>query len=144
MFTNDPDPARRQIGLTIQGNVKQFVTISPNRIRMTGQVGNEIKSKVSIIPQADYPFKILEVKTEKPDNIRVEMETVQKETVTEYLLTVVNLKQAKIRYADNIILKTDSPVRPELKINVYGNIFDPPPSPQAQNTADEKAKSGAN
>ncbi len=140
MFTNDPEPERRQVGLTIQGQVKQFVSINPNRVRMAGQVGNEIKSKVSIVPQSEYPFKILEVKTEKPDNIRVEMETVQKETATEYLLTVVNLKQAKTRYADNIILKTDSSVRPELKINVYGNIFDPPP--QTPDKMDEKAQSG--
>ncbi|MEZ4526061.1 MAG: DUF1573 domain-containing protein [Desulfobacterales bacterium] len=123
VFTNDPDPARRQIGLTIQGNVKKFVTISPNRVRMTGQVGNEIKSKVSIVPQPEYPFRILEVKTEKPDNIRVELETLQKEAAMQYLLTVVNLKQSRIRYADNIILKTDSSVRPEIKINVYGDIF---------------------
>jgi len=128
--------------MTIQGNVKQFVTINPNRVRITGQVGNEIKSKVSIVPQPEYPFKILEVKTERPDNIRVEMESVQKENVTEYLLTVVNLKQAKTRYSDNIILKTDNSLRPELKINVYGNIFDPPPA--APDKTEGKPQSGAN
>lgn len=105
----------------------QFVSINPKRIRMTGQVGQEIRSKVTVIPQEKYPFKVLEVKTEKKDNIQVEMETVQKEKGSEYLLTVVNLKQKKGRYTDNIILKTDSPVRPELKISVYGNIFNPTP-----------------
>ena len=141
VFTNDPDPARKQISLTIQGNVKQFVSISPNRVRMTGQAGNEIRSKVSIVPQPEYPFKILEVKTERPDNIRVEMETVQKSNGTEYLLTVVNLKQAKTRYSDNIILKTDSPVKPELKISVYGTIFDPPqPTPDKTQIMPESGK----
>jgi hypothetical protein len=91
---------------------------------MSGEAGQEIKSTVSIVPQEKYPFKILETKTLKEGNVRVELEEKKKDNVVEYLLTVVNLKETKDRYFDSIILKTDSKVRPELKISVYGNIFD--------------------
>jgi hypothetical protein len=105
--------------------VKKFADISPSRVRMTGQAGQEIKSKVTIVPLADYPFKVLDIQTAKKDNIRVEMETVQQAQGSQYVLTVVNMKEEKGRYSDNIILKTDSPLKPELKIHVYGNIFAP-------------------
>ena len=91
---------------------------------MSGEIGQEIKSTVSIIPQEKYPFRILETKTLKEGNIRVELEEKKKDKGVEYLLTVVNLKETKERYFDTIVLKTDSKVRPELKISVYGNIFD--------------------
>lgn len=91
---------------------------------MSGEAGQEIKSTISIIPQEKYPFKILETKTLKEGNVRLELEEKKKDKGVEYLLTVVNLKEKKDRYFDTIVLKTDSKVRPELKISVYGNIFD--------------------
>jgi hypothetical protein len=71
----------------------------------------------------------------KEGNVNVEM---VEEPVSDagerkrYKLTVTNLKREKARYFDTIVLKTDSDVRPELKISVYGNIFDPPPRPKKE------------
>jgi len=39
-------------------------------------------------------------------------------------LTVENLKKVGGRYSDTIYLKTDSKIKPEIKIRVYGNIFE--------------------
>ena len=44
----------------------------------------------------------------------------------EYVLTVENLKKTKGRYVDTIKFKTDSKIRPEIKIYVIGNILDRP------------------
>jgi hypothetical protein len=39
-------------------------------------------------------------------------------------LIVENLKKAGGYYLDTIYLKTDSKIRPEIKIRVYGNILE--------------------
>ncbi len=118
------DPVNRSLNLKIEGPVKKFVTITPGRVRLSGEVGKEIKATVSIIPEKDYPFKILEVKPLKKENIKVNFEQIKKKDRTEYLLTIINLKDMKVRYFDSIIVKTDSKDRPELKISVYGNIYE--------------------
>ncbi len=122
VITNDP--VNKSLNLKIEGPVKKFVTITPKRVRISGEVGEEIKTTVSIIPEKDYPFKILEVKPLKKDNIKVSFEEIKKKDRTEYLITVTNLKDMKARYFDSIMVKTDSKDRPELKISVYGNIYE--------------------
>jgi len=124
VYTNDPRD--QQLRLTIRGHVNNFVTIKPSRVRMTGAAGDEIKSTVTVIPEEKYPFKILETKTLKEDNIKVTLDEVKEGEDTEYRVTVENLKDKRARYFDAVILKTDSDIRPEIKISVYGNIFDRP------------------
>jgi len=41
-----------------------------------------------------------------------------------YILIVENLKKRQGRYRDTIYLKTDSKIKPEIKIRVYGNILE--------------------
>jgi hypothetical protein len=110
--------------LKIEGNVDKFVDISPTRVRMTGLAGQDISKEVSIVPLEKYPFRIVEAKPAKEGNIRVEVEEDPEKKA--YRLTVVNLKQTKTRYYDTIIVKTDSKLRPELTINVYCNVAEPP------------------
>ena len=124
VHTNDPE--KQQLRLTIRGQVNNFVTIKPNRVRMTGAAGDDIKTTVQVIPEEKYPFKILETRTLKEDNIKVTLDEVKEGEETEYRVTVENLKDKRARYFDSVILKTDSDIRPEIKISVYGNIFDRP------------------
>ncbi len=124
VYTNDPQD--QQLRLTIRGHVNNFVTIQPSRVRMTGAAGDEIRSTVKVIPEEQYPFKILETKTLKEDNIKVTLDEVKEGKEIEYHVTVENLKNKRARYFDAVILKTDSDIRPEIKISVYGNIFDRP------------------
>jgi hypothetical protein len=44
--------------------------------------------------------------------------------VTVYILTVENLKKDPGRYYDIILLKTDSLIKPELQLSVYGQILE--------------------
>lgn len=119
-------PNNQKIYLRIMGNVKNFVTIVPKRVTLRGFTDTPINATVKIIPEKEYPFKIAEVKAINGENIRFELEKINNSEKTEYVLTVENLKKDKGRYFDTIKLKTDSKIRPEIKIHVYGYILDRP------------------
>jgi hypothetical protein len=110
--------------LTIMGNVEQFVDIVPKRVVLTGFFGSPIKAAVKIIPKDKYPFTIKKAKSTNTKNITFTLEQTKSSEKTEYVLTVENLKKTKGRYVDTIKLKTDSKIRPEIKIYVIGNILD--------------------
>jgi len=85
-----------------------------------------LKKTVTITPQEKYPFKIVAVETKKSGNIAAEIEAVNSTVPTTYKLTITNLKKEKGRYVESVTLKTDSPVRSEIKIRVYGQIVEKP------------------
>ncbi len=132
VYTNDKN--RPRIELKISGNVDRFATITPESksIKLSGLPNQEIVSSAIIIPEPKYPFKILETKAAKGENIEFKLDTVKKDSGTEYVLTIKNLKKDKGRYFDTISLKTDSVLQPEIKLSVYGNISDPDPKPSAE------------
>ena len=82
---------------------------------------------VKIIPEEKYPFKMVGDRTVNKKYIRYELKEVKRSEKTEYVLTVANLKKRKGRYFETIRLKTDSKIRPEIRIRVYGNILDRSP-----------------
>ncbi|MBA4366994.1 MAG: hypothetical protein C0403_05075 [Desulfobacterium sp.] len=113
-----------KFNLVVTGYVEKFVTILPERIKLAGQPQTLIKTSVSIIPEEKFPFKILEVTAKTGINIRQDLQETEISTGKKgYLLTVENLKKETGRYFDTITLKTDSKIRPEIAISVYGNIF---------------------
>ena len=112
--------------LTIAGNVEKFVDIVPRRVVLRGFSGNPINAKVKIIPKNKYPFTIKKAKATNTKNIAFKLEKTKSSEKMEYILTVENLKKTKGRYVDAIKLKTDSKIRPEIKIHVIGNILDRP------------------
>jgi hypothetical protein len=113
--------------LTVIGNINNFVRIIPNRITLRGFAGDPIVRTVKIIPEEKYPFKMVGDRTVRKRYIRYELEEAEQSEQKEYVLTVANLKKQKGRYFDTIKLKTDSNIRPEIRIPVYGNILDRPP-----------------
>jgi len=113
--------------LTVVGNVNKFVTIIPRRVILRGFAGDQITHKVKIILEEKYPFKIVGNRTIQKKNIRYELKDAKRSEMTGYVLTVANLKKEKSRYRETIRLKTDSKIRPEIKISVYGNILDRSP-----------------
>ncbi len=123
MLTNDKNNPR--ITLTISGQVDKFVTITPsNRVSLNGTAGQKITSAVTIIPEPNYQFKIIESRAVKGTDIAFKLEEVKKENRSEYVVTVENMKKESGKYFDTVMLKTDSKVQQEIKISVYGNISD--------------------
>jgi len=114
------------LNLTVVGNVNKFVTIIPQRVVLTGFVGDQIINKVKIIPEEKYPFKIVGDRTIHKKNILCELEEAKRSKMIEYVLTIANLKKEKGRYFETIRLKTDNKIQPDIRIRVYGNIFDRP------------------
>ena len=90
---------------------------------MTGLVGKQIKVVVRIIPEKKYPFKIVETSLVRGKYVRCELREVDASEGGGYALTVKNLRNRRGRYSDLITLKTTSKIRPEIKIEVYCNIF---------------------
>lgn len=120
--TNDPKHSR--LNLTIAGDVEKVVTISPNRVRLHGPLGQKIKASVDIIPEEKYPFKIVEVKAKNGKLISFNLSEVKRTNRIGYILNVENLKKDEGRYHDTIYLKTDSKIKPEIKIHVHGDIYE--------------------
>ena len=120
VYTNDKNSLR--MDLIITGSVEKFVTIRPRRISLRGYSGDSIKALVSLIPEKKYPFKILKVSAKDGRNIKFQLEEVELSDNGAYELKVENLKQSPGRYSDTIILETDSKIRPQLSVRVYGNL----------------------
>jgi len=124
--TNDKKNLR--VRLAVAGYVEKFVNIAPRIIRLRGYVGRTIKAVVKIVPEKKYPFKIIGSGSINPKNIRFTLQEAKHPGRTGYILIVENLKKEKGRYYDMISLKTDSKIKPLIKINIYGNIIEPKPS----------------
>jgi hypothetical protein len=105
--------------------VNAFAKVAPRYARLNGTVGTPVKAVVRITPTREYPFKITDVQMRSGRYISYELTQPSAETKGAYLLTVANTKKEAGRYADTITLKTDSKVRSELKVGVYGYISDP-------------------
>jgi hypothetical protein len=120
VYTNDKN--RPRMDLVISGQVEKFVTIRPKHVNLRGYSGESIKASVSLIPEKKYPFKIIKASAKDGKNIKFELEEVEQSENGAYELKVENLKADSGRYFDTIILETDSKVRPELSVRVYGNL----------------------
>jgi len=120
VYSNDKN--RSRMDLIISGQVEKFVTIRPKHVNLRGYSGDTIKASVSLIPEKKYPFKILKVSAKDGKNIKFQLKEAELSANGAYELKVENLKQDTGRYFDTIILETDSTIRPQLNVRVYGNL----------------------
>ena len=120
IYTNDKN--RPRMDLVISGQVDKFVTIQPKHINLRGYTGDTLEASVSLIPEKKYPFKILNARAKDGKNIKFELDEVELSANGAYELKVENLKQDTGRYFDTIFLETDSKIRPQLSVRVYGNL----------------------
>jgi len=111
--------------LTVSGQVENFVSISPKRVRLMGYVGQPLKTIVKIIPEKKYPFKILDTRASDQKNIRYTLEETQDLQGTGYVLSVENARKERGNYYALISLTTDSKIKPLIQISIYGNILEP-------------------
>jgi hypothetical protein len=103
------------------------VTITPKVLRLVGKAGTPIRGTVTITPEEKYPFKIIAALARRGADIGYTLEEGKGPGGNGYLLTVENRKSEKGRYFDTIVLKTDSRIKPEIVIQVSGQIVDPFP-----------------
>lgn len=120
VYTNDKKHPQQD--LVISGQVETFVTIRPKHANMRGIVGDPIRGTVTIIPEKKYPFKIINSRAKDGKNIKYQLEETTVSDTTAYQLNIENLKTDAGRYYDAIILETDSKIRPQLSVRVYGYV----------------------
>jgi len=122
IFSNDPK--KPVTSLIINGTVDKFIEeAEPVFAHLKGVVGKKIETEVTLTPTKKYPFKIVNLKTRKENNIDVILN--QSGQVTggiKYMIKIENLRNTPGHYHDLILAETDNPIRPELKIFVYGEI----------------------
>ncbi len=110
--------------LEMTGNVDKFANITPDKLVLRGNAGEPVSGSVTIAPDPKYPFNVLEAKARNSSDIQVKFEKKQENNTTTYILTAENLRKTPGRYYDVILLKTNSPIKPELEISVYGQILE--------------------
>lgn len=108
--------------------MERFALIEPARVILRGRADTPILRSVTIIPDEKYPFRIVEAKAKNGRNIRFSLSETTGAERPGYLLQIENVKTGKGQYYDLIALKTDSSVKPEIQIGVYGQIQDKLPS----------------
>lgn len=111
------DPGNPKIFLTVSGEVEKFATIQPRRVSLYGELGEDLKKSVRIIPEKRFPFSIVDVLKPDTSNFEVTIEKTDQAT-GEYILFVQNTKKEKGYYNEKIELITDSKVKTKLTIHV--------------------------
>lgn len=128
VFTNDP--GKPKIHLKVSGKVKGYIAVEPGYVRLTGQVGQPIQQTVTLTPQQGHPFKIKEIQAQTNEFVSYQLSPKdEKAPEAGYRLLVINTKSETGNYHDTLIIRTDNPHKPTLRIPVYGRIFAPQPLP---------------
>jgi hypothetical protein len=117
-------PKQPNVSIEIAGNVEKFASITPSKLILRGNAGEPVTGSVTITQDAKYPFKVLETTSKNGTDIQAKTEEKQENNATTYIVSVENLKKDPGRYYDVITLKTDSPIKPELQVSVYGQILE--------------------
>jgi len=113
----------RMIRLTVYGFVERFATVKPERVFLNGPVGKKISLTLEIIPEEKYPFNVIETSALNGKNINFKLEKNPASKSTRYFLTVKSTAKVKGKYFDQIVIRTDHRIHPEIRIPVLGNIL---------------------
>jgi hypothetical protein len=120
--TNDPENS--QFHLKMTGEIRKLANIHPEKVRLKGNIGEEISQTVVIAP-SEETFNIVKVSPEKGADIACEMEQIELGGKKGYRLTVKNIRKTVGRYMDFITINTDRSDLPPLNIPVTGDIKQP-------------------
>lgn len=99
-----------------------FARLNPTYARLVGPAGTPVKKEITITREKAYPFRIVGVKARSGKDIAVGIKELKGDQGDGYLLTIENKKATAGRYADTVILTTDSKVKPTLTVPVYGQV----------------------
>jgi len=116
------DPGKSKFNLTITGHVDPIAIITPERATLTGNVGEDIKTELTITSDARKPFKIISAEPKMGGNISCSLKEIDSSKPIKYLLTIKNIRKEKCKYRDYVYLRTDSDIFPGISIKVKGEI----------------------
>lgn len=104
--------------LAIAGPVERFAVINPRTLNLRGVAGDKLQGTVSIVPEDKYPFKVTNAQA-REGRLNVSLSEVKEGGKTAYALSVESVRAEAGSYNDTVVLKTDSPLQPELDVRVF-------------------------
>jgi hypothetical protein len=116
------DPQRPEFQLTISGFVAPFAEISPERVVFRGYAGQPMQTRIVVRTRPQYPFQLTGVETKYGGNVKFEWSTEKTAQGLEYVIEVQNVKTSPGKYYEILLLKTDSKLKPQIPISIYGSI----------------------
>jgi len=116
------DPNHPRIPLTIKARIIKPYSLSPESVKLKGSLGKPIKRVMDIAPTVDNPFTIQGITARRGQNIRFDLEEIQKRDQVRYRLTVENTATTPGIYFDTLYIRTDSSLKPIIPITVIGKI----------------------
>jgi hypothetical protein len=114
------DPQKSVFHIYYYGKVEEFAYIEPKVLVLRGAAGQPIQSTVTITPRKEYPFTLIHVDIDDSLKDKVKFSKDQKDG--KYLITVDNIKESPGKYLGKLFMKTDSPLKPEMKMYIKGFI----------------------
>ncbi len=116
--TNEPNNA--MLNLTISGQVSLFADIAPKSLIFKGSAGETVQAASVITPHEEYPFSItgFELDDALKDLVSIDITRDGKK----FIVTAKNKMKTAGQYLGKMIIKTDSSVKPEIKIFIRGTI----------------------
>lgn len=128
IYVNSNDPQQPLIQFSIRGSVRQEITVTPPLVDLGSiPAGGRREVEVVLLNQGDKPLKILGTEILAPDlNVQTKSDELVNGQPVKLLLRAAP-KEGRARLNGYIIIKTDSPRIPELRIPVYGSVSAPAP-----------------
>ncbi len=115
VITNDPD--HKHLNLVLTGQVERFAEINPQAVNLNGKPGDTLQAVVLVTPSEKYPFTIQAL--EKKFNTKIEATLIRPEKGSKSWRIKIKCRSDKVEdLFDEVILKTDSKVSPNLGIRV--------------------------
>jgi hypothetical protein len=114
------------VQLLVRGQVDRFAAINPRTLSLRGQAGEILQGAVSIVPEDKYPFKLISAKA-RSGQLKVGLNEEKEGERSVYTLSVENLRSEAGSFNDTVVLKTDSPLKPELDVRVFVYLRAAPP-----------------
>ncbi len=120
VYTNDSQ--HPQLLLKLTGEVKKFVSLTPNRIILRGKGSEKIIETVTIVPNLDVSLNIVKITPLNGKDFTYKLEEVKMFGEKTYRLLVENTKKSIGRYTDKLTFTSDRPDYPVFSIMVSGDI----------------------
>ena len=116
VLTNDPkEPV---VHLVMAGPVDRFVNINPRMLNLRGAAGDRLQGTMIVVPEVKYPFRLTGVQP-REGRVKASFSETRQEGRAAYSILVENERTEAGSYSDTLVLKTDSPVQPQLEVRVY-------------------------
>ena len=118
VFSNDPK--NPQVTISLKGSIWVPVKVNPRYVNLKGTENEKIEQILSLRGEKKEPLIAKLATVSIPDKVEVELEETEKGRA--YQLRVKNKVKGEARYGGNLRLTTNYPEKPEIVIQISGQI----------------------